>query len=291
MTDRTTPLWLVAAPFVFLGLWSTGYVAAKFGLAYIEPMTFLSLRFAVIVAIMSVVYLVLRPPLPGRPADWGHLVITSVLIHSMYFGGCYMAFKSGVAVGTLALLMSLQPILIGLVAPMWTGERVGWKRWGGLGLGLAGAVVVITARSAIEAPSPIGYLYAVLALVGICGGSLWEKRFGVSHHIVTSTLIGCGVGLLGVMPFMLALESMTIVWSVELAGSLAYVVVGSSIISVALLTAMIRAGDVSRVSALFFLVPPLAAVVAWFVLGEVMPPAAWAGMVIAGVGVYIATRD
>lgn len=272
-------------------MWSTGYVAAKFGLGFIEPLTFLALRFACVVAIMAALFMVLRPPLPKARAEWMHLAIVGFLLQSMYFGMCYMSFKAGLAVGTLALILSLQPIIVGLVAPRWNNETVGWRRWNGLALGLAGAVVVILARSEIAVPSAFGLLFAVLALLGITGGSLWEKRFGISHHPVTSNLVGFAAGLLGVTPFVVLFESMSVTWSWQLAASLAYLIVGSSLIGVGLLLAMIRAGDVSRVSALFFLVPPMAAAIAWLVLDEVMPPVAWLGMLLAGAGVFLATRQ
>ena len=288
MTSKQPP-WLVFAPGIFLLMWSTGYVAAKFGLGYIEPMTFLALRFACVIAIMAVLFVILRPPLPKSSAEWMHLAVVGFMLQSLYFGMCYMSFTAGLSVGTLALILSMQPIIVGLVAPRWSGETIGWQRWAGLVLGLAGAVIVITARSEIAAPSAIGFVFAALALFGITGGSLWEKRFGVSQHPVTSNLVGFTAGLLGVTPFMIAFESMTIDWSWQLLGSLVYLIVASSLIAVGLLLAMIRAGEVSKVSALFFLVPPIAAVVAWVVLDEVMPPLAWGGMVVAGLGVFMAT--
>ncbi|MEM8744161.1 MAG: DMT family transporter, partial [Pseudomonadota bacterium] len=193
-------------------------------------------------------------------------------------------------VGTLALILSLQPILVGLVAPRWTGGDIGWQRWCGLMLGLLGTATVILARSEIEPPTFANLAFATLALFGISAGSLWEKRFGVTHHPVTANLIGYTAGLLGIIPFMFLFESMQVDWTWEFVASLAYLVVGSSVIAIGLLLAMIRAGDVSRVSALFFLVPPLAALLAWMVLGEVMPTLAWAGMVVAALGVFIATR-
>ncbi len=283
------PPWLVFAPGIFLVMWSTGYVAAKFGLGYIEPMTFLALRFACVIAIMAVLFVFLRPPLPKSPAEWMHLAVVGFMLQSLYFGMCYMSFTAGLSVGTLALILSMQPIIVGLVAPRWSGESIGWLRWLGLVLGLAGAVIVITARSEIAAPSTIGFVFASLALFGITGGSLWEKRFGVAQHPVTSNLVGFSAGLIGVTPFMIAFESMTIDWTWQLAGSLAYLIVASSLIAVGLLLAMIRAGEVSKVSALFFLVPPMAAVAAWVVLDEVMPPLAWVGMIVAGLGVFMAT--
>lgn len=290
MTNARTPTWLVFAPGIFLVMWSTGYVAAKFGLGYIEPMTFLALRFACVVVIMAVLFVILRPPLPQSPAAWMHLAIVGFLLQAVYFGCCYMSFKSGLSVGTLALILALQPIVVGLVAPRWVGETVDWRCWVGLVLGLVGVVMVILARSEIALPSAIGFLFAALALFGITGGSLWEKRFGVSQHPVTANLVGFAAGLLGVAPFMIAFESMTVVWTWQLIASLAYLIIASSLIAIGLLLAMIRAGEVSRVSALFFLVPPMAAAVAWVVLNEAMPPLAWAGMVVAGLGVLMATR-
>lgn len=283
------PAWLVFAPGLFVVMWSTGYVAAKFGLGYIEPMTFLALRFACVVVIMAGLFVFLRPPLPQTPSQWMHLAIVGFLLQAMYFGMCYMSFNAGLSVGTLALVLAMQPILTGLIAPRWSGETVSWRRWGGLVLGLTGAVVVITARSEIAAPHPIGFVFATLALIGITGGSLWEKRFGVSNHPVTANLVGFTAGLLGVLPFMIAFESMRVTWTWQLIASLIYLIITSSLIAIGLLLAMIRAGEVSKVSALFFLVPPMAAAVAWIVLGEVMPPIAWLGLVIAGLGVFLTT--
>lgn len=284
------PTILAIAPLLFLLLWSTGYAVAKVGLQYAEPMTLLTLRFGLVVAIMATLFVILRPPLPKTRADWGHLAIVGFLIQATYFGMSYMAFSAGVAAGTVALLMSLQPIIVALLAPAWTAEKIGRNQWIGLALGLAGAAVVITARSAVEAPSLIGFGFAALGLAGIIGASLWEKRFGLSHHPVTSNLIGYVAGLCGVAPVMLMTETMQVDWTWSLTGALAYLVIGNSVIAVGLLLMMIRAGDVSRVSALFFMVPPLAALIAWVMLGEVMPPVAWLGMAIAALGVFLATR-
>ena len=284
------PLWLVFAPSIFLFVWSTGYVAAKFGLGFVEPFTFLVLRYGLIVLIMAALFVVLRPKLPKTAMDWGHLAIVGLLMQAAYFGFCYMAFTSGMAVGTLSLLLSLQPILVGLIAPRWSGEAVGFKQWMGLVFGLLGAVIVILARSDIEPPTLISFSFAFLALAGITGASLWEKRFGTSHHPVTANFVGFAAGLLGVLPFMLIFEDLTVTWTWQLVVSLLWLVIGSSLIGVGLLWAMIRLGDVAKVSALFFMVPPLAAFFAWIVLDELMPPLAWLGMGVAAMGVYIATR-
>lgn len=287
-TDQTRIL--LIAPWVFLMLWSGGYVAAKYGLQFAEPMTMLAVRYASVIIIMALLFLAFRPPLPSKPQDWAHLAIVGLLIQSLYFGMSYMAFTSGMAVGTLALLLSFQPILVGLIVPRWTDEVVGMQRWTGLAVGLIGAVVVIASRSQINPPTLAGLFFATLALGGITAGSLWEKRFGLSHHPVTANLVGYSAGLLGVLPFMLMYESMHIQWTPGFVMSMTYLVFGTSVVAVGLLLAMIRAGDVSRVSALFFLVPPLAAMLAWVMLDEIMPPLSWLGVAVAALGVYIATR-
>jgi drug/metabolite transporter (DMT)-like permease len=287
-SDR--PIWLRLAPVIFLLLWSGGYAVAKVGLGYAAPMVILALRFALVVAVMAILWLLLRPPLPKTRAEWGHLAMVGLLIQSVYFGMTYYALESGVAAGTVALLMTLQPIVVALIAPRWSGERVGWKQWSGLILGLIGAGVVIGARSALEPPSVMGFVFAMIGLSGIVAASLWEKRFGLRHHPVTSNLVGYAAGLVGILPLLALQEDLTIDWGWPFVGVLFYLVVGNSLVAVGLLLAMIRVGDVAKVSALFFLVPPLAAVLAWVMLGQLMPPLAWGGMALAGVGVVLATR-
>ena len=284
------PAWSIAAPVAFLCLWSGGYVVAKVAIDYAAPLTVLVVRYTLVVVSMGALFLVLRPALPKTRADWAHVAIVGILIQTVYFGFCYLAFKDGVAAGTVALLMSLQPILVAMLAPSWTGEHVGWRRWTGLVLGLAGAAIVILARWEISAPSVAGFAFCGIALAGMTGGTLWEKRFGLSHHPVTSNLIGFAAGLLTILPFALILESQSIDWTWQFSGAMAYLVIGNSLIATSLLLTMVRVGKVASVSALLFLVPPGAAVLAWFLLGEEMPPLAWAGMGLAGAGVLIATR-
>ena len=262
-------------------------------------MTLLVIRFGLVVVIMALALVIFRPRLPTRLIDWIHLGFVGFLMQTIYFGFSYVAFSNGVGAGTLALLMSFQPILVGISAPTWAGERVGWRRWIGLVLGLAGAAIVISARSHIEPPTLIGFVAAMIGLAGITSASLWEKKFGLSHHPVPANLIGYFVGLIGILPFALFLEASPgewnifehVTWSWQFIAAVAYLVIGNSVIAVTLLLAMIRAGEVSQVSALFFLVPPLAALIAWLLIGEVIPLTSWPGIVLAVLGVYIATRN
>ncbi len=288
--DHRLPLWLRAAPVLFLLLWSGGYVTAKIALQYAEPMTLLTLRYAWVIMIMAALFLYLKPRLPSRPLDWAHLAIVGFLLQAVYFGFCYLAFRAGIAVGTLALLFSLQPVLVALVAPRWSGETIRAVQWAGLILGLVGTGIVIAARAAIEIPSIPALTFALLGLIGIAGAALWEKRFGIEQHPVVSNLVGYAAGIVVVLPLSFLLETREVTWNWSFTLALAYLVVGNSVIAVGLLLAMIRQGDVSRVSALFFLVPPMAALIAWLVMSEEMPGLAWFGMVVAAAGVYVATK-
>lgn len=287
---NTPSPWLRLAPVLFLLLWSGGFSFAKLGLAHAEPMTFLALRYALVLAVLAPIYVLLRPDWPRRRADWGHLALVGLLIQAVYFGASYMAFTLGMSAGGTALIVSLQPILVALLAPWLAHERVGGMRWLGMALGLTGAALVILARWAVEVTALWGVVAALVALLSMTAATLYQKRFGVALHPVNASLIQYTVGLAAILPVALWLEDTTVHWDLELLIALAYLVVGNSLISITLLLLMLRHGEASRVSALFFLIPPVAALIAWGILGEVLPPPAWAGMVVAALGVAIVSR-
>ena len=283
--------WAVGlAPVLFLLLWSGGYTFAKLGLQYAEPMTFLALRYACVLLLMWPLYLVFRPRLPERLVSWLHLAVTGLLMQALYFGMSYLAFADGLSAGGVALIVSLQPILVAIAAPLFVNELVSRYRWFGLVLGLAGAALVIWSRQDVTTASYAGVVFAVIALIAMSSGSIYEKRFGVNQHPITATIVQFTVGFLVILPIAMYRETMQVDFTPEMLWSLAYLVIGNSIIAISLLLYLIRAGEVSRVSALLFLVPPAASLLAWFVLDEAMPPLAWAGMILAGAGVLIASK-
>lgn len=287
---QTRPLWLIAAPVVFLILWSAGFAIAKLGLDHAPPLTLLALRYVTVLLILLPLAAIVRPPLPATPRAWADVAIVGFLIQVFYFGLCYIAFKSGTSAGAVAIIVCLQPILVALIAPHFVGESLGARGWIGLALGLTGAALVIFSRQAVAAEGAFGVTCAAFALLGITGGTLWEKRFGVTHHPITANLIQYAVGAAFCLPLAWATEKLEVTWNWEFGFVLFYLVVGNSLLAMTLLLAMIRAGEVSRVSALFYLVPPLSALFAWPILGEVMPPAGWAGMALAAVGVALVSR-
>lgn len=287
MTHR--PLWLIAAPIVFLILWSAGFGIAKIAVAHAAPLTVLALRYGLVLVLLIPVALVVRPKFPS-PRGIMDVAIVGFLIQVVYFGLCYVAFKSGVSAGAVSIIVCLQPILVALVAPRFIGEKVSARGWLGLILGLLGAALAIAGRSAIAAENAFGVTLTFLALFGITAGTLWEKRFGVSHHPVAANLIQYAVGAVFCVPAALIMEDTTIDWAPEFIWSMAYLVVANSLLAMSLLLAMIRVGEVARVSSLFYLVPALSALFAWPMLGEEMPLLGWAGMALAGLGVALVSR-
>lgn len=284
------PFWLIAAPAIFLVLWSAGFAIAKLGLHHAPPLTLLALRYVAVLVILLPLAAILRPPLPRKPREWVDVAVVGFLIQVVYFGLCYVAFKSGTSAGAVAIVVCLQPILVALIAPRLVGERISPRGWVGLALGLGGTALVILSRQAVATEGLFGVTCAGLALLGITGGTLWEKRFGVTHHPISANLIQYAVGAAFCVPLAWATERFEVMWTWEFAAVLFYLVVGNSLLAMTLLLAMIRAGAVSRVSALFYLVPPLSALFAWPLLGEVMPPIGWAGMVLAALGVALVSR-
>lgn len=288
---RGKPFWLQVAPFLFLLLWSGGFAVGKIGILSTGPFTLLALRYGLVLVVLLPLLAWFRPALPRTRRAWLNLVVVGFLIQVLYFDLSYFAFRYGISAGTLALIASMQPIVVGLAAPLIAGERVNALRWAGLVLGLGGAALVIVSRAAIETASAGVLGLAIGALLAMSAAALYEKRFGVAQHPLVANSVQYVVGFVFTLPLALLLDDGHVDWSLPFVAALAYLVIGNSLIAISLYLAMIRAGEVSRVSALFFLVPPCSAVIAWLLLGERMPPLAWAGMALAAGGVALASAQ
>ncbi|KIP87325.1 hypothetical protein SN15_03180 [Stenotrophomonas maltophilia] len=277
----------LAYPLLFLLLWSAGFPVVKLGLAHAEPLTFLSLRYALVVVILLVLVSVKRIPRPQSRRAWCDLGVVGALIQFTYFAGTYIALSWQLSAGALAVIVSMQPILVGALSPCLLGERTGRRQVAGLLLGLAGAMIVILSRFEVEAGSMLGVGAAVLALVGISGGIMYERWRQPTEHPLMASLVQCAVGLLLTMPLALLWETRVLDWTPTMIGALAYLVVGNSLVAISLLLAMARQQQATQVSALFFMVPPLAALMATLLLGEIMPRLAWVGIGVAAAGVWL----
>lgn len=275
-------------PALFVLLWSSGFTFVALGLPHSEPITFLALRYVIVVAVLAVAFAVVRPPLP-RGRAWLDLAIVGFLLQAVYFGLFYLSIDR-VAPATVALIVCLQPVLVALLAPALVGEHVPLARWAGLGLGLVGAAIVILARSREGGTDVVGVALAFGGLLAITLASLYENRFGAEQHPISANLVQFSVALAATAIPAALFEDLHVEWTGDLYISLAYLVFFNSLLAITLLLTMMRRGTASQVSALFFLVPPLAALIAWVVLGESLPVVAWLGMVLAAVGVATATR-
>lgn len=279
------------APLIFLLLWSSGFGVAKAGLRHAEPLTFLSLRYGIIVLLFLPIFLILRPRLPATRKAWLHIAVVGFLIQSVYFGLAWIGLGLGVSAGVAAVISSTQPLLVALMAPRIAKERVGALRWVGLLLGAAGAVIVIAASASFSTDLDIGILCCAVATLGMAGGTLYQKRFVTEAHPVVVNLVHYAVGFVTIAPLALGFDSMKIDWTPDFILSLGWIVAANSVLAISLLLFMINRSEASRISALFFLVPPMAALFGWLLLGETLTLTACAGMAIAVAGVWLVSRS
>lgn len=289
--ERTDTLIWRAAPFVFVVFWAGGYSFAKLGLAHIEPMTMLALRYGLAVLALLPFLLLRRPVWPKGARHWAAIALTGFLIQCVYFGLAYLAMKRGMNAGTTAIIMALQPILVAAAAPILSGTRSTPLLWLGLILGFAGVLLVIVSGGTLG-PSPLAAVaLALAALGGITLATLFEKWHGMRSDPVVGGIVQYVVGFAVLLPVAWTTETMAIDWQPELVISLAYLVIANSIISVGLYIALVQRGDATRISALMYLVPPLAMIVAWAILGEKVTALALVGFALSALGVYMVGRQ
>jgi len=288
--QRTDTLFWRAAPFIFLLFWSGGYSFAKLGLAHVEPMTLLALRYGLAVLALLPLTLFRRPRWPSAARHWAFLALTGFLIQCVYFGLAYLAMKRGMNAGTTAIIMALQPIMVAVLMPLVSARPGGIVLWLGLALGFAGAVLVILSEGSLG-PSPwVAVVLAFFALCGITSATLFEKWHGLKTDPVAGGIVQYVVGFAVLMPVAYLTETMTVDWHPELVMSLAYLVIANSIISISLFIALVQRGDATRISALMYLVPPLAMAFAWAILREPLTAQAIIGFALSAAGVYMVNQ-
>ena len=281
-------LFVAAMPALFVLLWSTGFIGAKFGLPYAEPLTFLTLRFVLVAGLLGLAALVTRAPWPRGGRRIGHLVIAGLLVHAIYLGGVFASIHHGLPAAVSALIVGLQPLLTAAVAGPLLGERVGPRQWAGLVLGLGGIVLVVLTKIEIGAATPLAVGLSALALLGITGGTVYQKRFCADMDLRTGNAIQFAASALVAGAGALLLETRQVAWTAEFVFALGWLVFVLSLGAISLLLVLIRAGAASRVASYFYLVPPVTAVEAWLLFDERLAPAALAGMVLVAIGVALA---
>ncbi len=276
-------------PLLFVVLWSTGFIGAKLGLPDAEPLTLLSLRYAAVLLLMGVVVVLTRAPWPRTKRECMHIAVSGLLVHAVYLGGVFTAIRLGLPAGVTALVVGLQPVLTALGAGLFLHERVRPTQWAGLALGLAGVVLVVAhkvgggAVVALLAP-------AVLALVGITAGTLYQKRFCPSFDLRTGSLIQFLPCLLVTAFVAWRSETMVVHWTPAFLFALGWLVLVLSLGAVSLLNVLIRSGSAVNLASLFYLTPPTTALIAWAMFGETLTGLALVGMGLTVFGVWLARK-
>ena len=282
--------WLAAAPPLFVLLWSSGFIGAKYGLPYAEPFTFLLIRFALVTAILLVVALAMRAPWPTHWRLIGHIAVAGLMIHATYLGGVFAAIHLGLPAGTAALITALQPLLTAVAAGPVLGERVTGRQWLGFGLGLFGVLLVVANKMHLAEANLPAVACAVVAVLGITAGTLYQKRHCGGMDLRTGSIIqfaASGVAMLLLAPW---LETMTVQWTVDFLFALGWLTFVLSLGAISLLLVLIRRGAAAKTASLFYLVPPVTALIAWVMFGERMQAIGFAGMLITIAGVALVTQ-
>ncbi len=282
---RANPL----LPALFVVLWSTGFISAKYGLPYAPPLKFLLVRFACVAALMTGVTIATRAPWPSGWRQIAHVAVASLLVNGLYLGGVFVSIAGGMPAGTSAMLVGLQPILTVLLARGFLGERISSRQWIGLVLGLAGVYLVVRHKIALDGDlvtlAPI-----VVALVGISVGTLYQKRFAAHVDLRSGAVVQFAACVIAYAPLVAWLEPAPIDWTAQFAFALGWSVIVLSVGAISLLYWLLRHGAAADVARLFYLVPPVTALMAFALFGERLDAFALAGMVLIAVGVALARR-
>lgn len=278
-------------PALFVWLWSTGFIGAKYGLPYAEPFTLLLIRMLLTLGLLAGLAWMLKTRWPGWRAA-GHLAVTGLLVHGCYLGGVYYAIQGGMPSGIVSLVVGLQPLVTAAVAVLILKESVSWRQWLGLGLGLVGVTLVLLEKFGGGGSSGEGFpfwtlVWALFALTGISVGTVYQKRHGTGADLVAGTIIQYGAAAVFFAVAALMLETRKVVWSVQLQLSMAWLVLGVSVGAILLLMWLIRRGAASQVASLFYLVPPVTALQAFWLFDERLGVLAITGGIVSIIGVAL----
>jgi drug/metabolite transporter (DMT)-like permease len=282
--DRSLAPSLVAVVFVLL--WSTGFIVARFAAPHSPPLVFLALRLGSAVLLLAAWATLARAPWPGA-RQTVHLVIAGLLVQACYLGGVWVAIAAGMPAGLTALIVNLQPVLTAMLAPLWLQERQSARAWVGLALGFGGVALVIAHRIQFDGLGLAGILLCVLALSGITFGTLWQKRFVGGFDLRTGTCIQYLASWMVLTPLAIALEGHWPAWQPAFWWALLWSVFGLSIGATFLMFLLMRRGTATRLASLFYLVPPVTAIMAWALFREPFGWLAALGMVVTGAGVWL----
>ena len=282
-----------AMPWVFVLIWSTGFIVARYGMPHSPPLKFLSLRYALSIGCFGVWVALSRPRWPTSLVQAAHLAVVGVLIHAGYLGGVWAAVKLGLGAGTIALLVGLQPVLTAVWmsagARNGGGAAVSSRQWLGLALGLAGLTLVVWHKLGGGEITATNLSLAVFALLSITVGTLYQKRFVGACDVRTASFVQLCAAFVVSLPIAL-FETGAIDWHPQMIGALAWSVIALTLGGSSLLYMLIQRGAATEVTSLLYLVPPCTAVMAWLLFGETLGAPALVGMLLTAIGVALVVR-
>lgn len=280
---------LRAAPAVFVFLWSTGFVGAKYGMAGAEPFTYLSLRFFIAFVLIAMLAVLFHSRWPRNPVEYFHVAVVGCLIHGIYLGGVFAAVYHGLPAGISAIIVSISPLLVAIAAAYWLDEKLSKMNRIGLVLGFVGVILVIGGDHLMhEDASVLGVILCVASLFGISIGTLYQKRYCSQTDLICGTSVQYLAAAVLLSVPMFVLETREINWTAEVLGALIWLVVALSVIAVLLLMLMIKHGEANRVASLFYLVPGLTSLETWILFDETLSIAGVCGILLCMFGVYLA---
>lgn len=289
--DLDESAWVRAMPLVFVLIWSTGFIVAKFGLPYGPPLGFLAWRYFFSILCFLLWIVLARARWPEDPRQWFHLAVTGVLMHAGYLGGVWVAVELGMGSGLAALIVGLQPVLTAIWVSRVDGGQVARVQWLGLLLGFGGLVLVIWRKLMAGTEVSVFTLSAtVFALLAITVGTLYQKRHLRATDVRTANAIQLGAALLVTLPLTF-LETEPMVWNASLIGAMAWAVLGLTLGGSSLLYLLIQRGAATSVTSLMYLVPPTTAIMAWFLFDELITAVTLIGTALTAVGVALVVRQ
>lgn len=289
--DLDESAWVRAMPLVFVLIWSTGFIVAKFGLPYGPPLGFLAWRYFFSILCFLIWIALARARWPDDPWQCLHLAVTGVLMHAGYLGGVWVAVELGMGSGLAALIVGLQPVLTAVWVSRIEGGRISRAQWLGLLLGFGGLVLVIW-RKLMAGTEVSGFTLSatVFALLAITVGTLYQKRHLRATDVRTANAIQLGAALLVTLPLTF-LETEPMVWNASLIGAMAWAVLGLTLGGSSLLYLLIQRGAATSVTSLMYLVPPTTAIMAWFLFDELITVVTLVGTALTAVGVALVVRQ
>lgn len=276
-------------PVLFVLIWSTGFIVARYGMPHAPPMKFLVVRYLLSIACFLPWIVLARVKWPTSRVQWAHLAITGIFMHAGYLGGVWAAVKAGMGSGLSALIVGLQPVLTAVWLSS-TGGKIAVRQWAGLVLGFVGLVLVVSRKFGQGGEADwLNMSLAVGALFSITIGTLYQKRFVTSCDVRSANVVQLAAALLVTLPFML-LETEPMRWNAELAGAMAWSVLALTLGGSSLLYLLIQRGAAASVSSLMYLVPPATAVLAWLLFAEPITALTVAGTALTAFGVSLVLR-